>query len=357
MFTRSFQFVPTPKWKLVVDIGMKSKDENQSNSTEITNSGPMVAHASMQQNRAVSNGTAHPDPRLINEVITLLGDIMPQDQNSPLHTHVSSIMALRLMLLKRNPTPAELECQTTLLSSYQSYKSSGRAKSEIAIMVARDYAFLRQLQPNEPSNPPLASRPSMDQMSVALNKAKSILGSQALFSANHLQNGHNARVQQNVSGFYPLQQNHLQPQPQFPGTQLQVSNHNHDMTLQQLSRHPGQQLQVSNHNHDVNVQQHQLQHSGSLGISNLQQFNLMLDPSSHNNHACFQHQHHHHQQDNSMSVTNHSHQDILQHNLEQQQDDSSGMSNHNSIEVSNHSHVNNSSQYSSTSSLHRRPGI
>ncbi len=351
-----FQFVPTPKWKLVVDIGMKTNDENESNSTEINNSGPMVAHASMQQSRAVSNDTVHPDSRLINEVITLLGDIMPHDQNSALHTHFPSIMALRLMLLKRNPTPAELECQTTLLSSYESYKSSGRSKSEVAVMVARDYTFLRQLQPNEPSNPALPSRPSIDQMSVALNKANSVLASQALFSANHLQNGHNGRVQQNtVSAFYPVQQNHLQPQPQFPGKQLQVSNHNHDVTLQHLSRHPGQQLQVSNHNHDVNVQ-HQLQHGGSLGISNLQQLRFMIDPSNHNNHVNFQH----HQQDNTMAVSNHSQQDILQHpHLEQQQGDSLGISNHshhNSMEVTNHSHTNNSSLHSSTLSLNRRPG-
>jgi hypothetical protein len=217
----SFQFVPTPKWKLVVDIGTKTKDESQLNSTEFNNSGPMVAHASMQHNMAVSNNTAHPDSRLIEEVITLLGDIMPQDQNSPLNTHFSSIMALRLMLLKRNPTPEELECQTTLLSSYQSYKSSGRAKSEVAVMVARDYMFLRQLQPNEPPSQPLASRPSMGQMNVALTNANSILASQALFSANRLQNGNNGRVQQNASAFYPLQQN-----------QLQVTNHNHDLNLQ-----------------------------------------------------------------------------------------------------------------------------
>ena len=48
------------------------------------------------------------------------------------------------MLLKPTRSAEEKEVEGTLLSSFSSYKSSGRDKGDIAVMIARDYMFLKQ---------------------------------------------------------------------------------------------------------------------------------------------------------------------------------------------------------------------
>jgi len=82
----------------------------------------------------------------IDEVVSLLGEYMPSDPSSPLSSCLPGFMSLRLMLLRPSKTAEEEELMRTMLDSYSSYTAGGRAKADIALMLARDYMFLTQQQ-------------------------------------------------------------------------------------------------------------------------------------------------------------------------------------------------------------------
>jgi hypothetical protein len=84
------------------------------------------------------------DSRL-DDVVSLLGEYMPSDPNSPLANYISGFMSLRLLLLRARSLEEE-ECVKTILESFSSYAAAGRDRSDIAIMLARDYVFLTQQQ-------------------------------------------------------------------------------------------------------------------------------------------------------------------------------------------------------------------
>ena len=80
----------------------------------------------------------------IDHVISLLGEFMPSDPDSPLATYLQGFMSLRLMLLRPSKSAEEEEMIRTMLGSYSSYIASGRAKQDIALNLARDFLFLNQ---------------------------------------------------------------------------------------------------------------------------------------------------------------------------------------------------------------------
>jgi hypothetical protein len=82
----------------------------------------------------------------IDEVVSLLGEFMPSDPNSPVAPYVSGFMSLRLLLLRHSRTVEEDELMRTILDSFSSYTAGGRARNDIAVMLARDYMFLGQQQ-------------------------------------------------------------------------------------------------------------------------------------------------------------------------------------------------------------------
>ena len=82
----------------------------------------------------------------IDEVVSLLGEFMPSDPASPVAPYVSGFMSLRLLLLRSSRTVEEDELTKTILSSFSSYTAGGRARADIAVMLARDYMFLGQQQ-------------------------------------------------------------------------------------------------------------------------------------------------------------------------------------------------------------------
>lgn len=146
------------------------------------------------------------DSRL-DDLVALLGENMPHDQNSPYYSYLSSFMSLRLMLLKPTPSPEEAEQQGTLLSSYSSYMSSGRAKNDdVAVMIARDYMFLKQqhqTQPQPQPSPQLQAimsshsvHPSMEHLSLPTH-SNSIVSNNIIqhpgtyipFAGNQISNG------------------------------------------------------------------------------------------------------------------------------------------------------------------------
>eukprot|EP00555_Chaetoceros_dichaeta_P004550 CAMPEP_0198265728 /NCGR_PEP_ID=MMETSP1447-20131203/24267_1 /TAXON_ID=420782 /ORGANISM="Chaetoceros dichaeta, Strain CCMP1751" /LENGTH=662 /DNA_ID=CAMNT_0043955387 /DNA_START=329 /DNA_END=2317 /DNA_ORIENTATION=+ len=132
------KLVPSPKWKLVVDIGTKTQTEEEIVITPATGGG---ANLSPQTKNMAEESQ-------LEKLVALLGEHMPHDLSSPHIAHLSGFMSCRLMLLKPVRTPQEEETASTLLSSYISYLNSGRANSDIAMMIARDFMFLKQqLQP------------------------------------------------------------------------------------------------------------------------------------------------------------------------------------------------------------------
>jgi len=162
------QLMPSPKWKLVVDIGdveetlpsvansasvsMELPQESESRSNDDLNifaqfSTTPVASASVTQT------VDYKEPRpagtrdlRIDEVVSLLGEFTPSDPNSPLAAYLSGFMSLRLLLLRSTRSPEEEEFVKTMLDSFSSYTAGGRSRSDIAIMLARDCMFLLNQQ-------------------------------------------------------------------------------------------------------------------------------------------------------------------------------------------------------------------
>jgi len=155
--------MPSPKWKLVVDIG----EHEDILAAPI----PATASADMQMDPdahhhqadlkdaadlgfltddppAVSDALAAVGPRdaRVDEVVSMLGEFMPSDSNSAASNYVSGFMSLRLLLLRQSRNLEEDELVRTILDSYSSYTAGGRERSDIALMLARDYIFLSQQQ-------------------------------------------------------------------------------------------------------------------------------------------------------------------------------------------------------------------
>ena len=177
------------------------------------------------------------DSRL-DDLVALLGENMPHDQNSPYYSYLSSFMSLRLTLLKPSPTPDEAEQQGTLLSSYSSYMSSGRAKNDIAVMIARDYMFLKQQSQSQPQpSPQLQSlvsnhsmHPSMEHLSLPVHPNSIVTNSLthpgAFISFPSTQGNNNGTMQQQYStSIDPLQQNQRPSQQHLDA--VESSNNGH----------------------------------------------------------------------------------------------------------------------------------
>jgi hypothetical protein len=137
-FTR---LLPSPKWKLVVDIGEPELPIPQTNPSIAVTSSTDVSAVDKGLDIGKENGGR--DPR-IDDVVSLLGELMPSDPQSPLAPYLSGFMSLRLLLLRPSRSADEEERARTMLDSYTSYSQGGRSKADIGIMLARDYMFLAQ---------------------------------------------------------------------------------------------------------------------------------------------------------------------------------------------------------------------
>lgn len=138
---------PSPKWKLVVDVGEPDPVSNTAAANQISGLNSNYAHGSVElsDNNSVSDksNAVTKDPR-IDEVVSLLGELMPSDPNSPLSPYINGFMSLRLLLLRPSRSPDEEERVRTMLDSFSSYSQGGRARADIGVMLARDYMFLCQ---------------------------------------------------------------------------------------------------------------------------------------------------------------------------------------------------------------------
>lgn len=130
------QLLPSPKWKLVVDVGeeeLPPPEPEAANVTQDTKASDVGANG---------EGVGR-DPR-IEEVVSILGELMPSDPNSALAPYLSGFMSLRLLLLRPTRSPEEEDRARTMLDSYTSYSQGGRSKADIGMMLARDYMYLSQ---------------------------------------------------------------------------------------------------------------------------------------------------------------------------------------------------------------------
>ena len=137
--------MPSPKWKLVVDVG-----EPEPVLGNQAGAGTSVSQASNDLSDSVLEKANGRDSR-VDEVVSLLGELMPSDPNSPFAPYLSGFMSLRLLLLRPTKSPEEEETARTMLDSYTSYSQGGRARSDIGVMLARDFMFLDQQKAQQPS--------------------------------------------------------------------------------------------------------------------------------------------------------------------------------------------------------------
>uniref|UniRef100_A0A7S0GI16 Uncharacterized protein n=1 Tax=Proboscia inermis TaxID=420281 RepID=A0A7S0GI16_9STRA len=137
-FTR---LLPSPKWKLVVDLGLQPPPP-------VAPPAPQASATPNQVGRGAAPGAYNNNGNVkdsrIFEVVSLLGEHMPSDASSPLANYLPGFMTLRLMMLRSSRTPEEEELVRTLLDSYSSYSAAGRSTADIALLLARDCMFLTQ---------------------------------------------------------------------------------------------------------------------------------------------------------------------------------------------------------------------
>jgi hypothetical protein len=160
--------MPCPKWKLVVDIGDVEEHVHVPLTAGSTSHGSNTAQlqhglqadlkdagdfallaADPEEGAPLSKVLDIPtdlrDARA-DEVVALLAEFMPSDMHSAAANYLSGFMSLRLLLLRELRSPDEEQLVRTILESFTSYLASDRERSDIAIMLARDYTFLAQQQ-------------------------------------------------------------------------------------------------------------------------------------------------------------------------------------------------------------------
>jgi hypothetical protein len=212
--------MPTPKWKLVVDIGVQSNSEA---------SFPVEATAAGQvDNRA-------------NELLLLIRTYTPPDKTSPLAVYLPGFTSLRLLLEKGAKTAREEDLAHTLTESYSSYCRAGRNPSDIAWMVARDYMVLSQQQSPQQQytqqtqqhhvQPQQQQQPSPLQTSYSSSYSSSVSTSNFLGNSNG--SGSSNQYSLSTQALAPSIQQHHYANGQTPGSQQQVMPH----SLQQLPPH------------------------------------------------------------------------------------------------------------------------
>lgn len=105
--------MPSPQWKLVVDIGVP---EEKSADSE--------------------------DPPEYVALLNLIQNHTPADKRSPLAEYLPGFTSLRLLLTEQTRSDREDELIQSAVESYLAYKTAGRAEREVAWMTARDFMVI-----------------------------------------------------------------------------------------------------------------------------------------------------------------------------------------------------------------------
>eukprot|EP00934_Nitzschia_sp_Nitz4_P001013 Nitzschia sp. Nitz4//scaffold42_size132992//103797//106004//NITZ4_003416-RA/size132992-processed-gene-0.19-mRNA-1//1//CDS//3329551769//1013//frame0 len=186
------KLMPTPKWKLVVDVGSVAPKTDPS---------------------------GKPTDSRVAEVLKLMVENVPTHRNSPYSSYLPGFTALRLLLVKAKKTAEEEEMVAITLESYSSYLSSGRQLSEIAWMVARDFMILSQGSNTQQQAP----QHSLQQMQAAETLQNQQLGHQLLGQHNQSQNSM-GQHSQSMNSFHGSLSNNQLNQHQLLSGQNQSNN-------------------------------------------------------------------------------------------------------------------------------------
>lgn len=167
MCTEFTRLLPSPKWKLVVELGepkptnlsqgsnyaqvCSSTAQNNSN-TNNNNQETLMSTAPADKNKVKTEKDSR-----INEVVSILGEHMPSDPGSPMGSYIPGFMSLRLLLLRPSWNDHDGDLVRTMLDSYSSYLATGRARNDIALLLARDCMFLQSQATNTNASPIIAS--------------------------------------------------------------------------------------------------------------------------------------------------------------------------------------------------------
>jgi hypothetical protein len=147
--------MPSPKWKLVVDVGgIESSAIVSSPPQSSVTAASKHGVSELSDNVSVAERNNSDKDYRIDEVVSLLGDLMPSDPMSSFAPYLSGFMSLRLLLLRQSRSPEEDDLARTMLDSYSSYSQGGRSREDIGVMLARDFMFLNQqkTQQQQPVN-------------------------------------------------------------------------------------------------------------------------------------------------------------------------------------------------------------
>lgn len=140
--------MPSPKWKLVVDVGEPEDSNNLVQAAPVVGESRNFNQGSVELSDNVINLdrslSGESKDHRIDEVVSLLGEFMPSDPSSPLAPYIQGFMSLRLLLLRPSRSPEDEETVRTMLESFTSYSQGGRSRSDIGLMLARDFMFLSQ---------------------------------------------------------------------------------------------------------------------------------------------------------------------------------------------------------------------
>ena len=267
-FTR---LLPSPKWKLVVDVGKPPQQQQQQPQVQQQQQQQQQVavhqeqpHQQQQQLHQDPQASAQPseDPAMLSaEVISIFGEHMPSDPNSPAFAYLQGFMSLRLLLLRQNWVGHEQDLVNTMLSSYSSYKAGGRTPADIALMLARDFMFLSQQQQQQPPPP--------QHQSVVPSSSNGNLQSVVQPSSNG-----NLQYVQTMHYQQQPQQQALSANGMHVGSspQLQSASPKNGSLMPPPSQHQGQ----TNQFHHGHVEHDQLHHSFQEALVNDNGSNMML---------------------------------------------------------------------------------
>jgi hypothetical protein len=110
------QLRPTPKWKLVVDIGVAVPPRTPDTTEE--------------------------ELQMHYDLLNLIQRCTPANKNSPLAQYLPGFTSLRILLTQQYRSERENELLKSILSCFDSYRKVGRADNDIATMTARDFMAL-----------------------------------------------------------------------------------------------------------------------------------------------------------------------------------------------------------------------
>lgn len=248
------RLMPMPTWKLVVDIGAE----------EVGQQMLAMQHQQYQSSEvaATTHSLAHTGDQLTSEVISIFAEHMPSDPISPAFEYLQGLMALRLLLLRPLRNDNEQAIVDTILSSYSSYKSRGRSRSEIAVMLARDFMYL---------NPHANSQQSMSLQPQG--NALSLLSSR---NAAHQPYSQQVQPNQYENLLYSLAASNM-------GQLFQHSQRSADDIIESSHDHLRSMDLTDEQQHQDQGDQQQRDRGGSNASSMLSDLRDMLDTSAHSN--------------------------------------------------------------------------